>query len=94
MTYCLGKVKFLYMWHIFIMKNTLMWNNIFIKYIYVVENEKQHGYHTVRTILKSNIKMIETDKISTPNTEIRERSPSWLCTGSTIKQNGVIKLYL
>jgi len=47
---------------------------------------KSKKYHTVRTILKSNIKILERDTIDTPDTHIPDRSLSWLCTDTSIKR--------
>ena len=44
-----------------------------------VKNKK---YHTVRTIPKSNIKIVERSKIDTTNTQIHDLSLSWFGTGS------------
>ena len=45
-------------------------------------------YHTVRTVLNSNIKVIKRGKMDTPNTP-RDRSLSWLGTGTSVKSDGV-----
>ena len=45
-------------------------------------------YHTVGAIPKSNIKFVERGKSDTPNTQIHDRSLSWLGTSISIKQNG------
>ena len=50
-----------------------------------MKNEK---YHTVGTIPKSNIKILERGKIDTPNTQIQDRSLSWFGTGTSIKWLG------
>ena len=48
--------------------------------------EKKNGkYHTVTTVSESNIKILERDKIDTPNTQIHDRSQSCLDTGTSIK---------
>jgi len=47
-------------------------------------------YHTVG-ILKSNIKIVEKGKVDTPNTQIHDRTLSWLCTDTLIK-SGRVKL--
>ena len=39
-----------------------------------------HVYHTVGTIPKSNIKIVERGNIDTPNTQINDRSVSCLGT--------------
>ena len=41
-------------------------------------NKKKNKYHNVETILKSNIKIVRTFKIDTPNTQIHGRSFSCL----------------
>ena len=54
-------------------------------------------YHTVGTIPKSNIcyiKIAERDKINTHNTQIHERSFSWLGTSTSIKKSDGVKLVL
>ena len=38
-------------------------------------------YNTVRTVPRSNIKIVERGKIDTPNTQIHNRLRSWFCTG-------------
>ena len=38
---------------------------------------KNKKYHTVRTLLKSNVKIVERGKIDTPNTQIHDSSLSW-----------------
>jgi hypothetical protein len=35
-------------------------------------------YCTVGTVPKSNIKIVERDKIDTPNTQIHDPTPSWV----------------
>jgi hypothetical protein len=47
---------------------------------------KNKTYHTVRTILKSNTKIVERGKICTANTEIHALSLSLLGTGTSVKQ--------
>jgi len=46
-------------------------------------------YHTVRTISKSNITIVERGKIDTPNTHVHDRSLSWLGIDISIKSGGV-----
>jgi len=58
-----------------------------------VKNEKQKKYHTVCTIPKSNIKIVERGKIDTHNTQIHDSLISWLGTDTSIK-SGRIKLVL
>jgi len=45
-------------------------------------------YHTVGTIPKSNIKVVERGNLDTPNIQTHDRSFSWLDTGTTIKWHG------
>ena len=47
----------------------------------------------MRTIPKSNIKIVERGKIDTSNTQIYDRSLSWMCIGTSIK-GGRVKLAL
>ena len=46
-------------------------------------------YHTVVTIPKWNIKIVEGGNIDIPNTQIHDRSLSGLGTGTLIKSVGV-----
>ena len=46
---------------------------------------KNKKYHTVGTIHKSDIKIVERGKMDTPNTEMHDRSLSWLDTGTSMK---------
>ena len=50
---------------------------------------KNTNVHIVETIPKSNIKIIERVGIDTPNTQIHDRSLSWLGTGTSITSGGV-----
>jgi hypothetical protein len=50
---------------------------------------KTKKYHTVGTIHKSDIKIVERGKMDTPNTEMHNRSLSWLDTGTSIKNGGL-----
>jgi hypothetical protein len=53
----------------------------------VYETEKKHKkYLTVGTIRNSNIKAVEICKIDTPDTQILDRSLSWLSTGNLMKK--------
>ena len=54
---------------------------------------KNKNYHTLVTIPKSSIKIIERGKIDTRNTQIHELSLSWFGTGTSIK-SGSVKLIL
>ena len=49
-------------------------------------------YNTVKTIPKSNIRIIEREKIDTTN-KIHDRSLSWLGTGTSVKSS-VAKLVI
>ena len=42
-------------------------------------------YHTVGIVPKSNANIEEKDKVDTTNTQIRDRSSSWLDSGISIK---------
>jgi len=46
---------------------------------------KYKKYHTVGSIPKSNRKIVKGGKIDTPNTQIHDRSRSWLGIGTSIK---------
>ena len=46
---------------------------------------KGKKYHTIGTKSKSNRKIVERDTIHNTNSEIHDRSHSWLDTGSSIK---------
>ena len=61
--------------------------------ILCTNNMKNKKYHTVGTIPKSNTKIVENDKIVAPNTQIHDRSLSWLGTDISIK-SGRVKLVL
>jgi hypothetical protein len=50
-------------------------------------------YHTLGTVPKSNKNITESDKIDILNTQIHDRSLSWLGTGTSIK-SGRVKLVL
>jgi len=50
---------------------------------------KKKTDNTVRTIPKSTIKIVELDKSDTPNTQIHDRSLSWIGIGISIKCGGV-----
>ena len=51
-----------------------------------MKNEK---YHTVGTIPKSNIKIVEIGKLCTPVIQIHDRPLSWLGTDISIKSCGL-----
>ena len=51
-------------------------------------------YCTVGTVPKSNIKIVERDKIDTPNTQIHDPTPSWVGTGTSVKSDGVKRILL
>jgi hypothetical protein len=46
-------------------------------------------YHTVGTVLKSNLKIVERGKMDNPNTYIHDKAFPWLGTGTLIKSGGV-----
>ena len=46
---------------------------------------KNQKYHTVGTIPKSNIKIVERGKIDTANTLTQDHLLSWLSIGTSIK---------
>ena len=62
---------------------------LLVRYKY---NEEQN-ISTVRTVKKSNRKIVKRYKIDTPNKQIHDISLSWLDTGTSIK-SGRIKLVL
>ena len=47
---------------------------------------KNKTYRTIREVLKSNIKIVERNKINAPNTQIHDHSLFWLGTGTSIKK--------
>ena len=46
---------------------------------------KNTKYHTVGTVPTSNIQIVERGKMDTTNTQIHDRSLSWLGTGTLIR---------
>jgi hypothetical protein len=46
---------------------------------------KNKKYHTVGTIPKSDIKIVERSKMDTPNTQMVDGLLSWLDTGTSMK---------
>jgi Cu/Ag efflux pump CusA len=50
---------------------------------------KNKKYHTVRTVSKSNRKIVERRIIYNPNTQIYNCLLSWLVTSTSIKSGGV-----
>ena len=54
--------------------------------MYVRVKMKTKKYHTVRTVLKYNRKILERGKIDTINTQIHDRSLSWPSTGTSIER--------
>ena len=50
---------------------------------------KNQKYHTVGTVLNSNRKIVDRDKIETTNTQIHDGTLFWLGTGTSIKSGGV-----
>ena len=67
-----------------------LWSKVEQSYIlrYRIKIKK---YHIVKTFPKSNSKILERNKIDTPNTQIRvrDRSFSGVVTGTSIKSGGV-----
>jgi hypothetical protein len=61
------------------------------RYTYI--NIKNKNYHTVRTVPKSNRKIVERGKNQYPNTHVHNRSLPWL-GASTLIKSGDIKLVL
>jgi hypothetical protein len=51
----------------------------------LVNNKKNKKCHTVATVPKSIRKIIETGRVDIPNTQIHDRSLSWLGTDISIK---------
>ena len=47
-------------------------------------------YHAVGTVLKANVNMVDREKVDTHNTQIHERSHSWIDTGTSIKKMAVL----
>jgi hypothetical protein len=60
--------------------NDAFFKNLQILNKIIIKNQK---YHTVGTIPKSNIKIVERSKIDISNTQIHGRSFSWLETGTS-----------
>ena len=54
------------------------------------KNKNNNKYHTVKTIPKSNIKVVERGQIYTSNTQIHDRLLFWLNTDTPI-QYGLVK---
>jgi hypothetical protein len=50
---------------------------------------KNKKYHTVGTIPKSNIKIVERGIMYIPNTQMHDRLLSWLDTGTSIISGGL-----
>ena len=50
-------------------------------------------HHTVRTVPKSNRKIVERDKFDTPKTQIHDRSLSWFGMKYKITRNILYKNY-
>jgi len=57
--------------------------------LYGRDQIKNNKYHPVGTILKSNVKIVEMGKIDTPNTQIYDRTLSWLGTDTSTKMAGL-----
>jgi len=51
-----------------------------------MKNKKNISY---RNTQKPNFKIVERCKIDTPNTQIHNRSLSWIGTGTSIKSGGI-----
>jgi hypothetical protein len=51
---------------------------------------KNKKYQTVRTVPKSNWKIVEIGKINIPNTHKHDHSLSWLDTDTSVNSGGVI----
>jgi hypothetical protein len=54
-----------------------------------VKNMKNKKYHTVGTIPKSNIKIVERGIMYIPNTQMHDRLLPWLDTGTSIISGGI-----
>ena len=54
---------------------------------------KTKKYHTVGTIHKSDIKIVERAKIDAPDIQMHDRSLSWLDTNTSIKSGGLYQFY-
>jgi hypothetical protein len=50
---------------------------------------RDEKFHAIGTIPSSNNRIVERNKIDTTNTQIHNRSLSWLGTGTAIKSGGV-----
>jgi hypothetical protein len=50
--------------------------------VHGVNKMKNRKYHTVRTVPKSNIKIVEIGKFVTPNTQMHDSLLTWLCMGT------------
>ena len=55
---------------------------------------KNKKYHTVVTLLKCNRKIVERNKIDTPNTQIHDFSIFWLGTDTSIKCGRVKPVFI
>jgi hypothetical protein len=51
---------------------------------------KCKGYRIMGTVQKLNRKVVDRDKLDTPNKPIHDRLRSWLDAGTSIKSGGVI----
>ena len=56
--------------------------------MYLGNKMKSQKQHIIRTAPKSNTNIVERGRIDTPDTQIHDRSLSWLCTGTSIKSGG------
>jgi hypothetical protein len=64
--------------------------DIFNSYTIKLKKKKKH---TLKSVLKYNLKIVERDKIDTPNTHVHDHSLSWLGTITSMKR-GRAKLVL
>jgi hypothetical protein len=55
---------------------------------------KNKKYHIVGAVPKSNIKISARGKIDTPNTQVHDRTISWLDTGTSIRSGRVKRVLL
>jgi hypothetical protein len=62
--------------------------------LFIIIKWKNKKYHAVGTVPNSNRKMVERGKIATTNTQIHDRSLSWLDAGFSIKRSAVKLVYV
>jgi hypothetical protein len=60
----------------------------------IVKNEKLKNTTLKEQFPKSNIKIVERDKIETPNKQIHDHCLFWLGTVTSIKSDGVKLLFM